>query len=336
MDEPHQFGRVSHAPTTGNLSVSILNDPTATAIAISPIHDFCTPLVVNTMLLGTAVGGGTRYLTPTAGTAGINFFSYGQRDADGDGKENAFDTCPVTVNTNLDSDTDGIDNACDPGAPGGTDADADGYANRQDNCPLVSNNPNTDTEGNPATSYLAVAPDGGPKGDSIGDACDGSALSNGAFVEDFTIVYKCIAGTDADSDGICSGQDVNDAVSCLPVCDAGEGHASNPGTDAEYKDGSGTQGDHGDGMGGNVEVYLGTDPLAKCGFTAGGDPDSKTWAYDLVESNSINISDVLALKPVFSGTVPAVSARYDLVPSKSINISDVLALKPIFSKACTP
>ena len=57
---------------------------------------------------------------------------------------------------------------------------------------------------------------------------------------------------------------------------------------------------------------------------------------DAEESNSINISDVLALKPVFGSSVGPTSPRFDLVPDNSINISDVLSLKPVFGTSCTP
>ena len=39
---------------------------------------------------------------------------------------------------------------------------------------------------------------------------------------------------------------------------------------------------------------------------------------------------MLALKPVFNTAVPPTSARYDLAPNGTINIGDVLALKPVF------
>lgn len=85
-----------------------------------------------------------------------------------------------------------------------------------------------------------------------------------------------------------------------------------------------------------TETVLGTDPDDACGFTAGAPAQSETWPPDLVESNGINISDVLALKPVFGTSVPPTSARLDLVVSNSINISDVLSLKPFFGATCTP
>lgn len=91
-----------------------------------------------------------------------------------------------------------------------------------------------------------------------------------------------------------------------------------------------------DGFSSSAEGTLGTDPNDDCGFTAGGDAASDTWPVDLIESNTITISDVLAMKPIFNQSVPPVSARYDLIPNGSINISDVLAIKPFFNDSCPP
>lgn len=88
-----------------------------------------------------------------------------------------------------------------------------------------------------------------------------------------------------------------------------------------------------DGWSSSLESTIGTDPDMACGFTPGGDPASESWPPDLVESNSITISDILAMKPVFNGT----STRFDLAPSGgTITIADVLALKPFFGAVCTP
>lgn len=91
-----------------------------------------------------------------------------------------------------------------------------------------------------------------------------------------------------------------------------------------------------DGFTTTVESTVGTDTHDACGFTAGAPGTSDSWPPDLVETNTITISDVLALKPVFNSTVPPTSVRFDLVPSSSITISDVLAIKPVFNASCTP
>jgi len=50
---------------------------------------------------------------------------------------------------------------------------------------------------------------GGPRTDSIGDACDSEAggsdtVANGQFFTTLTMSARCIGGTDVDGDGYCS------------------------------------------------------------------------------------------------------------------------------------
>lgn len=331
-DAPHQFGRASHSPTTGNLEITILGDPTATQATASPITDFCSPLVAQTMLLGETPGGQTRYRTPTAGTTGFSAFTYGQRDADDDGIGNQSDGCPLTADSGTDSDNDGLDNSCDPTPNTNTgigDHDGDGFYNRQDNCPLIANGGTSQTDSESDEAWIDSAPNGGPKTDGIGDACDPhplTASTEGDFEQSYLLTVKCIGATDADGDGYCAAQDLDDGD------DNTGGFTMNKGMDPEYP---GVLGGHGDFGGGNWENYWGTDPLICDDPLLPPPPGPSTWwPPDLVASGSITISDVLALKPVFNLTVPPVDPRYDLVPSKSITISDVLAMKPVFNKTC--
>ncbi|HUF52437.1 MAG TPA: choice-of-anchor Q domain-containing protein [Dehalococcoidia bacterium] len=92
----------------------------------------------------------------------------------------------------------------------------------------------------------------------------------------------------------------------------------------------------GDGWTDEAEAWFGTNPNVACGFTSGGDPASENWPADLFESDNINTTDVLQLRPVFGQPVPPASARYDLFPSGNINTTDVLQLKPQFGGVCTP
>jgi hypothetical protein len=146
-----------------------------------PITDFCTPLKSHNETFGISKdneettdvdeSGTPLQMTPTDGKYVFTGLSFGQRDADGDGLENSFDTCPYVDNVgdpriqyDGDLDNDGLDAACDPlddAAAGGTnsDQDGDGYLNRQDNCPLLSNGEDTTNQHDNDR-------------DQIGDVCD--------------------------------------------------------------------------------------------------------------------------------------------------------------------
>lgn len=60
-------------------------------------------------------------------------------DQDGDGIKDNEDSCPTTVNSGLDRDADGIDDACDTAIGLSVDNDSDGILNSVDNCPEVAN-----------------------------------------------------------------------------------------------------------------------------------------------------------------------------------------------------
>lgn len=64
-----------------------------------------------------------------------------QLDTDGDAYGDACDLCPTDVDSGFDTDSDGLDNVCDP------DDDADGKSDAQDNCPLRPNPQQGDLDG---------------------------------------------------------------------------------------------------------------------------------------------------------------------------------------------
>jgi hypothetical protein len=214
-----------------------------------------TTLGINLPAAGASTGL-ARYTNPsTVGTHLWRNFHQSQRDADGDGYENALDSCPLAVNaqnphTTTGPDGDMIDSACDPTPAVNTGAgnhDADtgagggAWQNAGDNCPLMANGTQVETER--TTVYTTAAPRGGPRNDDIGDACDANdPVANGAFETTVSVVPRCIGGTDTDGDGWCSaagaGQpaDPNDANAAItpeaysifhpfPVAHAGSGAA---------------------------------------------------------------------------------------------------------------
>jgi hypothetical protein len=164
----------------GYPSVTVLQsigDPDATP-APSIINDFCTPLATVNRSYGQEhdedgnikPDGVKFFVNPQDGKYTWSTYAFGQRDADGDTYENSLDTCSLAANignpritSDGDTDSDGLDQACDPNdaAAGGTnsDQDADGYQNRNDNCPLKANG---EEEDNQEDNDL----------DQIGNACD--------------------------------------------------------------------------------------------------------------------------------------------------------------------
>jgi hypothetical protein len=276
---PHPFADLRDV---GYTSVAVLNNPSQEA-APSAITDFCSGLATTTSIFGmtrdNACEGvttapcntpegiskpctfatcpglsttGVRYANPAAGGTGY-FVSFQQslRDKDGDGFENALDTCPDNVDTYDyrqvetvglepgDSDDDGIPTVsgaagCDTNGSTSDEADGDGWFNTGDNCPRFSNATATETE--LTTAYSVTAPRGGPRTDGIGDGCDGddtngngiigggetarNTTAEGDFETSLTLIPKCFDSgpeVDADGDGFCTTgtpSDPNDAIAC--------------------------------------------------------------------------------------------------------------------------
>lgn len=153
---------------------------------------------------------------------------------------------------------------------------------------------------------------------------DESSTAHSVVAGSAALAVNGTCGGDADGDGLPAWAD-----NCPNV--------PNQGQQDEDSDGLGDVCDDGDGDGwlDSAEAMIGTDKDSGCGYTPGGDTASESWPADLVESDSVTISDVLAMKPVFN-TGGVGTERYDLVPNGSINISDVLAIKPVFGMSCTP
>lgn len=113
-------------------------------------------------------------------------------DQDNDGRPDSRDNCPETVNpSQLDSDDDGIGDACDD-TPNGAD-DGDGIPSDEDNCPEVANPGQEDIDD-----------------DGEGDACDADIDGDGVS-NDQDICPDVPDPEQEDSDG----NGVGDACDCI-------------------------------------------------------------------------------------------------------------------------
>jgi len=163
----------------GYPSVTVLNNPTQDPDPTSALGDFCSRLISNNTVFGESEGYEIRTNPECAGTYTFRNWSRGQPDADGDGYENAFDTCPYDADPPSEdpratrgADNDAIMASCDPDPTGvcwpaaanpmnSEECDGDGFANNADNCPLIPNDDQTDSDD-----------------DGIGDDCDEDGVAS--------------------------------------------------------------------------------------------------------------------------------------------------------------
>jgi hypothetical protein len=329
------FGANHPFTLTGSLgytSIAVLNDATVEA-SHGSISDFCSPLWTTATIEGIAkvnpckgaagppnCDTQSKISNPTAGANTLARYSNpgvpttyawtsqheSLRDFDGDGVENSLDACALAADTynprtgtpaSEDDDADGLPDVCDPNdGDGNFDADGDGWENSHDNCPLASNPTQADNE--LSVAYGTAAPGGGPRGDHIGDPCDGDdVVSNGAFLTTATTSNHTITG------GTAVGNLDSDA----------------------------------DGFSDSVETDLGTDPARRCGPGAEAGP-STAWPPDFVSGGIFDSTDRIMIDDLntflsprkldLNPGAPGYDGRWDLEPSPGlfdtqINIGDV-------------
>ncbi|MBX2880510.1 MAG: thrombospondin type 3 repeat-containing protein [Granulosicoccus sp.] len=135
-------------------------------------------------------------------------------DSDGDGILDTEDNCPAVSNPEqFDTDADGIGDACE--SLPANDSDGDGFLDIEDNCPTVSNPEQLDIDA-----------------DGIGDACDSLPVndSDGDGILDTEDNCPAVSNPeqlDTDADGI------GDA--CEPDADPGTDNESNVDSDADLE-----------------------------------------------------------------------------------------------------
>jgi hypothetical protein len=190
-----------------------------------------------------------------------------------------------------------------------SDPDSDNIGADCDNCPSLANAAQTDTDSDGEGDDCDPNDDNDYSADTAEDACGSDPLSAASVPERIDGPY---AEADDDGDTL-----VDEA---LPA-------------------GAGAYDCDGDGFTGGVEAFLGTGPQAACADTDAADdePPPDGWPLDSNDDRSVDLLDVVALKPHFGSTDPdpGYDRRFDLSGQDgTINLFDVLVYKTAFLTSC--
>ena len=143
-------------------------------------------------------------------------------DTDGDGIENDSDNCSSVANEDqLDTDSDGMGDACD------TNDDGDGFSDEVDNCPLVVNADQLDTDSDGSGN----ACDDDDDGDGVLDSADAFPLDSTETVDTDSDGIGNNADDDDDGDGVSDATDLFPLDATETVDADGDGTGDNADTD---------------------------------------------------------------------------------------------------------
>ena len=141
-------------------------------------------------------------------------------DIDDDGSPDALDNCPEAENVSqLDTDTDGIGDACDD------DDDGDGVLDAEDNCPEDANVNLTDSDGDGRGNGCETDDDN----DGVGDEADnGPTDSNVGQLDTDTDGIGDACDPDDDGDGVLDAEDNCPEVFTNDITDTDEDGIGDP------------------------------------------------------------------------------------------------------------